>query len=313
MRGEVIWNNIYTSSPRQILDTKRWNKWVSAGIILVDHLCHSSENRLLGQEEIHQKFGITSNFLDALVIRSSIPHSWRNMLTANYKQDVDRKYTILLNQQTFNILQTSPKSWYAELVKRQQLPIKRQESWAAELEIDGGKHPLDWPNIYSRPYKTTRETKMQSFSFKLAHRLVPCNSYLSKIRIKDQATCSFCEEEDTITHFYINCPCAKVFWGKLSEWCERHIDLPLSTLSVTERLFGTNEPIRNTSQRVVNWLVLQAKFYVQKRKLFFRADLSLLAFLAEIRSYLATEKTVCYMENKPTKFRQWERIFSALK
>lgn len=109
VRSEVIWNNTYTSSPRQTLTTQLWNRWVSAGIIRVNNLCHQSENRLLGQEEIANKLGIRVNFLDALSIRTSIPHSWRAMLSANYTKEPNGQYTMLINQRLFDVLQSSPK------------------------------------------------------------------------------------------------------------------------------------------------------------------------------------------------------------
>lgn len=141
VQGEVIWNNLFTSSPRQTLSTQRWNRWVSAGIIVVNDICHPSENRLLGQEEIANKFGIRVNFLDALSIRNSVPHSWRSMLSDNFTQSVELKFKMLINQKSFEVTQSSPKGWYTELIKTQQIPIKRQDSWAREMEIEEGDPP----------------------------------------------------------------------------------------------------------------------------------------------------------------------------
>lgn len=45
---EVIWNNSFTSSPRQVLSMQTWEKWVSAGIIIVNDLCHPSGKQALG-------------------------------------------------------------------------------------------------------------------------------------------------------------------------------------------------------------------------------------------------------------------------
>lgn len=49
-------------------------------------------------------------------------------------------------------------------------------------------------------------------------------------------------------------------------------------------------------------MILCAKFYIQKQKLFFDAEVSVIGFLAELRSKLIKEKRVCEMECRPQKF-----------
>lgn len=139
--------------------------------------------------------------------------------------------------------------------------------------------------IYSRPYKTMQETKLQSFFFKLVHRLSPCNKYLATVRIKNDPACRFFNDEDTISHFYVKCTHTEEFWNKLSEWCEQHLDFSLSRLSTIEKLFGKEPTQPNKNTRVSNWLTLQAKYYIQKRKLFFQGDLSLIGFLMEVAGF----------------------------
>lgn len=311
VRSKVIWNNTFTSSPRQILSLHRWNRWAAAGIIVVNDICHPTENRLLGQEEIAHKFGIKVNFLDALSIWNSIPYSWRGMLSENHSMEANFSHSMLINQKVSHILHSGPKGWYTKLIKTQMLPIKRQDSWLRELNWGDGDPPLSWPNIYTRPYKTTRETKMQSFFFKM-HRLVPCNKYLSTIRIKQDPSCQTCKEEDSISHFFVNCEHTRTFWNKLSEWCKRYLDFSLSNLSVREKLFGLDPTLQGKNIRVINWLTLHAKYFIQKRKLFFQGDLSLIGFLAEIRAVLATERMACGLENRPRKFRPWWGLYRAL-
>lgn len=312
VRSEVIWDNTFTSSPRQTLSSRRWNRWITAGITTVNDICHTSENRLLGQNEIATKFGIRVNFLEALSIRNSIPHSWRSKLSKDYTEQATLKYTMVINQKTLDILQSGPKGWYTELIKTQKTPIKRQESWETELSSGEGDLSLNWPGIYTRPYKTTRETKLQSFAFKIAHRLTPCNKYLNTIRTKNDPACEICKEVDSLKHFFIKCPPTEDFWNKLSGWCEQHLDFSLSTLTEAEKLFGVEQNQQNRNMRVHNWLILKAKYYIQKRKLFFKGDLSLIGFLAEVRSSLSTERMACNLENRPRKFRPWWKLYVTL-
>lgn len=52
IRGELLWGNPRISSPHAMLDPLSWQRWIRAGVHLVQHLCHPHEGRLLGQEEL---------------------------------------------------------------------------------------------------------------------------------------------------------------------------------------------------------------------------------------------------------------------
>lgn len=82
---QVIWENPRISSPRHFLDMDRWKSWIEAGVHTINDICHERENRLLGHEEIREKYHIRCNFLEALTIRSSIPHEWRAKLLLTFK------------------------------------------------------------------------------------------------------------------------------------------------------------------------------------------------------------------------------------
>lgn len=108
------------------------------------------------------------------------------------------------------------------------------QSWARDLDLSDHRASTDWSSVFCIPFKTTRETKMQSFSYKLIYRLTPCNKYLCTITIKDSPVCSLCPEVDSIFHFFYRCVRIKPFW----EWCEKYLDLSLLHLNEFEVLLG---------------------------------------------------------------------------
>lgn len=60
----------------------------------------------------------------------------------------------------------------------------------------------------------------------------------------------------------------------------------MSTLSAAKKLFGIDTARQTRYTKVINWLTIQAKYYIKKRKLFFQADLPLIGFLAKVRANL---------------------------
>lgn len=189
-------------------------------------------------------------------------------------------------------------------------PFNREDSLAREFEhLPQQNHP-DWSRIFVTPYRTSQETKLQSFAYKLVYRLTPCYRHLHKLKIRNSEQCSFCTEVDSIPHFLITCRTVTKFWVDLAGWCLAHLDLNLTQLSESEVLLGVTRRIAGL--RIINWLILCAKFFIQKHKLFHKANISLIGFLAELRSKLASEKQACFHENKPGKFRIWKDLYEVL-
>lgn len=163
------------------------------------------------------------------------------------------------------------------------------------------------------PYRISRETKLQSFHFRIAHRIITCNKYLSDIRMREDAACHSCNMRDTITHFFVECQTVREFWTRLDNWCKEHINLPMSFLTTGERILGlTNENGNAKAFKITNWLLLTAKFYIHRQRLFHKGEFSLVAYLAEVRKKLITERMACQWEGKPHKFRIWQRIWATL-
>lgn len=310
VREEIIWSNPNVSSPQHMLHHGQWKGWIDAGIFLVHHLCHATDNRLLGHEEIREKYQVKCNFLEALTVRNSIPYAWRTQISANFEEEISLKHIISVNQKRFDILTSSPSQWYTEWISTLNRPFSRAESWGEELLPLTPSPNLDWSSIFQLPYKTTRETKLQSFAYKTAYLIIPCNKYLRHIRIKEADTCDFCGEVDSLSHFFLKCSGVTSFWESLFQWCEEYLGFAMTGLNDAELLFGIIG--RGGRLKVINWLILFAKYFIQKRRLFAQGKVPLVAFLREARSKIHMERRACYAENKIRKFRPWQRLYDAL-
>lgn len=149
-----------------------------------------------------------------------------------------------------------------------------------------------------------------SFAYNVLYRLCPCNRYLAQVRIIPSDTCSFCPGTDSLTHFFLKCEGVRPFWEQLAKWCRDFLDLSIDNLTDTQLLFGVTNPPKG--MKVLNWIVLFAKFFIQKRKLFFQGTIPFIVFLREARDRVNLEKRACQHENKINKFRPWQRLHDAL-
>lgn len=84
----------------------------------------------------------------------------------------------------------------------------------------------------------------------------------------------------------------------------------IGDLTETQLLLGVTNPI--TGQKVLNWIILFAKFFIQKRKLFFQGSIPLIVFLREARERIHNDRRACLLENKANKFHPGQRLYNAL-
>lgn len=182
---QIIWFNSWIVSDSNKITRNRWQNWIDAGILTIGHICHPSEGRLLSQDEIVAKYAIRTNFLEALSLRSSIPFHWKWLLSGNIVGDPQPKMEFKIYDQRFELLISHQRDWYNAMVSAKAQEIKRKESWTRELTPVGDPEiTIDWEETYKLPYRITRETRLQTFFYKIAHRLCPCNKYLHTIWIK---------------------------------------------------------------------------------------------------------------------------------
>lgn len=80
--------------------------------------------------------------------------------------------------------------------------------------------------------------------------------------------CEVCNHRDDLLHFFFECTEVKPFWDSLATWIDQNeemIDFP-EDLSEEEFLLGTLAC--NPKHYLLNFVVMWAKFFVYKSKIF---------------------------------------------
>jgi hypothetical protein len=70
------------------------------------------------------------------------------------------------------------------------IELNCEEKWTEALNVI-----LNWKEIYSLPFITTKSSKLQWFQYRIIHIILGTNSLLYKINKKPNDKCSFCLEE----------------------------------------------------------------------------------------------------------------------
>ena len=203
--NEYLWNNRYITICNKPI---HWKAWQNNGILYIKHLLNT-DGEFLSQCQLKDKYGINCNFLQLLQIRQSIQMAWRKMLQSGViiPENEEKIPGLCLNiqEKQRDLKELQCKDFYWAILNKQNIMPTCMNKWTqvfpnfqkCEMEI--------WSRIFTLSFKITTETKLQSFQYKLVHRVIPCNKWLNDIRIKDSSKCSYCDKIDNLTHFFIHC------------------------------------------------------------------------------------------------------------
>lgn len=295
-----------------------------------DNVCYLLESKTQLAPKIHQ----AHSFLRDILM------TWANLHIKEPKEELDLQKELLWDNSYIRI-QQKPVTWprwkevgilrikdlihetqprflsHTELTQKYGITVSFLEllqirsaipcPWKRKLISQAQQEVVIKPTIYN--VVAVRDTKLQAFQFRVVHRFLPCSKFLKNIRIKEEDTCSFCTGSDTIEHFLFTCPFVCVFWRQLISWFEREADI---NFNISLRVFLFGIPTTVTHDKVINFVLTFAKFFIYRQKLFHAGSLDLTHFLRDLTLRLQVEKYILTLENKQHQFHIWHRIFSAL-
>ena len=107
------------------------------------------------------------------------------------------------------------KTLYKELLNRVITPPTVQLNFNSHFVND----VLEWKEIYSLSFRTSLDTKLREFQYKLLNRCLVTNSFLNKIGIIPSPACSFfAEMNESLEHFIICRRYSKDFCAEVLKW-----------------------------------------------------------------------------------------------
>jgi hypothetical protein len=305
--NEIIWNNKFITINRM---PYLWENWKRAGIMYIRDIVKDN-NDFLSHNEIQQKYDLQCNFLSVLQVRQSIPLIWRNEITStsgNVNVNIIKGCVLHVNNDITPLHIMSSKNVYWVFIEKFKRVPTCVQSWNEHYNIN-----LDtWKIIFKIPFICTRETKLQTFQYRLLHRIIQCNKWLFQLRIVNSGKCNYCEQEDTLLHFFMDCNKVDRFWHAFFPWWNIANDGKQNIFQTTEMniLFGYTE--LGEIYPVLNFCLLLAKFYIYTKRLYGNNRLDLYEYLVILKNKLTIEKLICENEGKPEKFKKWEIIFNNL-
>lgn len=310
IRKEPLWNNKWITTSNGPLQNYTW---VKKGIGVLQDICHAHESRLLSHTELAEKFNVRCTFVDMLAIRLSIPLQWRQSLSDNWTPPPIFPGGPLISinaQDPQDITGISAKRAYTSVIAGKRGVNAAFHRWRQNPPNLAISDREEWSRTCLRIFKTVKETKLQSFQFKVIHAITPFRKYLRQLRLADDDLCAHCGTTDDLFHFFFECKLVQNLWSSICTWLAREANIQLLNITTKEAVLGFDDP--STEGRISNFILLHFRFFVHRQRLFHDNKLDLMHWLTELRTRLLTMKHNLKAEGKDLLFARWEPIFKAL-
>lgn len=243
----------------------------------------------------------------------SIPLGWRALLTEQWSSSNQLPPPLEIkfpSGEKRNLQDLSSKKLYRCFIKPVEIACAAFAKWREPVDEITMTATNEWNEACLTAFKATRQTKLQSFHYKMLHRTIPCNVFLKQIKIRDSEWCPYCDASDTIVHFLFRCNKVQPFWQAVCNWFSEADDLYLQALTPQEYIWGLHSSAFRAS--LINAITLSIKDYVYRQKLFHGSDLDLLQWLREFRQTLKGEQWISRRTGQGTRFNKWRNILRAL-
>ena len=143
---------------------------------------------------------------------------------------------ILINDILIPILDASSKHIYRSfLAKKQTTPTAKDRE---KLSAKYHHLTIDWKRVYLLSFRTTLETKLREFQFKILNRIVFTNEKPFCFGMAESDKCAFCQTEvESIEHLLFSCKISSVFWKHVLSWL-RDNNIIVESLKAEDIIIG---------------------------------------------------------------------------
>ena len=168
---------------------------------------------------------------------------------------------------------------------------KSQLKWNVVFEYTR----LNWNVLYSIPIVCCHDTKLHWFQYRILHSIIATNNSLTKMHIRQNNTCSFCNNEvEKIEHLFWQCNIVNEFWENVDQWLYNKTEYMIN-INKQKAIFGI-EQIKPLI-RPINYILIVTRYYIYKCRIS-NKKFNLNAWESTVKQFLEIEKLIAIKNNK---------------
>ena len=259
------------------------------------------ENGLIYEfQELKQRYDIPGTYLNYIRLINKIPRGWRDMINEDSRKNASLRYNVQVNCYVFYLLRKRRgcRDIYDKIVPVNEIIIPNK--WITEI----GDISVDEWKKFNKNLNYIKEVKLRDFQYKINNRILVTNTFLYKIKKKENNLCSYCNQEaESIMHLFFHCGKAEEFWKKLKIWLERKANINLQ-IDLKNILFSSS------AQVIVSYLITVAKYYIYKSK-FNTKNISIKGFENFLKLKFSNEMYIAKLNKTYDKFLgKWSSLYN---
>ena len=122
-------------------------------------------------------------------------------------------------------------------------------------------------DMWSIPWRSTKETRLRALQFKILHNIYPAKLLLEKMGIAPDSLCQICKVQDFTEHFFAECTSVKPMWKEIEKYLAIYMGRFIK-LSPSSILLGFDNSIAsgNEQKKNINHAILIGKMCISKFK-----------------------------------------------
>ena len=292
---QYLWNNRHIKIEKKSLYVEKFAK---KGINYVVDLC-DKWGSFTWEHALSKGLNSDDKFKWFQLVQS-IPKEWKTKLK-DEKSDKQRNIskTLILRDKKIECVKIKQKDVYSHLVNKLCIAPTAQTNWAKKIN-----QTIDWRKVYVRIYRTTIDSYLRYFQYKIVNNILYLNRDLYRFHKVVSPSCSYCLHHlETIEHLFVECIHAKNLYFEMQDWLKKY-ELEIPVLSIDVAILGVDDLSINT---ILLFFKLMLYINRGKRSLTLPLFQNLLRYYEKIEFQIAQEKNL--MSNHLNK---WSKINKAL-
>jgi hypothetical protein len=263
------------------------------------------EGNFLDHLEINRKFNTNWTFLDLLRIRMTIPNEWKKILLSDLEENLEED---LVYNKLHRLKTLKSKDLYVMLLESEHdcnSIANPQLYWQNKYKINEETMKL----VFTLPYRVSKLTILQSLQYKILNKILNCNYWLHKIKIKESPMCRFCSEDETIEHFFFGCPITKQFWYAFQTWWNALGHHTIEIIEEGDVILGYD--LTNKKETTFNCCILVAKKMIYESKNYKNKQPDIYKYHLDLKDIVEIDRQVSIKNNKLDQFKDfWQNIIN---
>jgi hypothetical protein len=289
-------------------------EWTTNNLIFVKDII-TDKGTFLTETNINRKFNIRLKQLDYNSLITAIPKKWKKILKIAHT-DIpniipENDCTLEINKINKDLQDVTTKHVYSILLNKIFKRATSEKKWndTEHLDID----EADWKNIYQNASRLTADTKIQTFQFKITHRILACKLNLRIWKIEENDICNKCNTEiDTIEHHLVMCTETLEFWSQVRNWWQSITGANFA-VGIYDLIFGLPNEENDKIINQFNFLLLFTRYYIYANKQAARTNLQLYELLISLKTRLELMQNTAREQNNEKKFEaEWGELANGI-